>query len=127
MPMFVHQYIAELTKLGEFGFKEAHSYSVLICIGLSGELKDRQRDFSAQSTLHISSEGSFKKPKSLLGRVWPLVRRHRGNASIMLGRDPENDIVIPEFSLSRTHCAFRPSMGGVSCDRLGIDQWHLAW
>src|SRR5688572_9567550 len=92
----------ELKTLGSQGFLEKHSNAVLVALGQAE---------TVQSQGVVQRDGQVQRPSqmfsliSLVGRVFPLRARTPEKTSITIGRSEENDIGIPESSISKQHCA----------------------
>ncbi|MFH1130226.1 MAG: FHA domain-containing protein [Pseudomonadota bacterium] len=117
MPNFLLEYATEFEKLGLARFAMRHTAAMLVGVGMVGDLEEESRSHGRSNTItsHMSEIESVTETTSLAGRVWPIEREAgRGPAAIRVGRSAENDIVIPEYSLSRTHCAFKYVSGGIA-------------
>jgi pSer/pThr/pTyr-binding forkhead associated (FHA) protein len=122
MPNYVTEYLEELVRLGLVRFKSEYPAPVLIGLGLVATLQDKRATAERASTIFTNTanlDGEIVTA-SLAGRVWFIERRGRkGGAALTVGRSAENDLVIPEYSLSRNHCAFGYDYKGVFVTDLG--------
>ena len=102
---YLKDYIAEYKSLGEAEFGTRHRASVLLGMGMIGNLGDGG---GAGRTVAVQAVGAeLQASASLVGRVWPLRKEQgRTGAGVNIGRSQENDIVIPEYSISQKHCEF---------------------
>jgi len=90
MLTYAIDYKDELQRLGPASFQRAYFQPVLVTLGMAGEINP--------------SEGTFACTR-LTGRVFPVVKpRNSMPGPISLGRTSENDIAIPEYSVSKRHC-----------------------
>jgi hypothetical protein len=103
-------------------FEEYPASSVLIGMGIIGELRDRGRSASGTFVFKPGEDISeYMHSASLVGRVWFLVKKpeNRKELRIVVGRTAEADVAIPEFSISVEHCAFTASAFGLQLSDLG--------
>jgi hypothetical protein len=107
--VYIDDYAAELSREGRSVFAREHRAPVLIGLGMMGQLSEDQRGKSGTSVVDIPDDGAeLIETKSLVNRVWPIRKGHgRKGAGIKVGRSSENDVVIPEYSMSQAHCEFR--------------------
>ena len=92
-------------------FQASFSTPFLVGIGTVGVLDSGvafRQDVTSEVYLHSINEEPTSNP-SLGGRVWKLApaEDRRNSLSFTLGRSMVNDVVIPEFAISRKHCEFR--------------------
>jgi len=106
-PRFLAEYADELDRLGAERFRGAYPRPVLVGIGLLGAVQDREAG-DLRSTMQADQDGDLRKPTSIQFRVFPLAKSASGvrGVEVTLGRGPENDIIIAEYSLSAKHCGF---------------------
>jgi hypothetical protein len=102
MLTYATDYKEELQRLGPAGFQLAHLQPVLVTLGMAGEI-DPSAASEGTSVVHID-EGTFACTR-LTGRVFPVVKPPNSmRGPISVGRTSENDIAIPEYSVSKRHC-----------------------
>src|SRR3989339_1877073 len=116
-------YIVQCKQMGEAAF-EAHygRLPVLIGVGLVGVLEDQGYGAGGQTIGVLPAiTPEMIQAASLVGRVWSITKTQgvSSNPNILLGRGYENDIVIPEYSLSRRHCYFVYHADGIYIKDLG--------
>ena len=104
-PRFLCEYAHTLKRVGERAFRRQFSCPVLVCVGIVGEVRDevgwRRR------TLPIEGENEYVPMQSILHRVWPVQAAPLSrDTAIVAGQDTRCDMVIPEYTVSRYHCAF---------------------
>jgi len=98
---YVEQYAEELRKVGEESFRRAHAWPSLVVLGMAGDLAGSR----SSGTSIINVADSVMERGSLTGRVFPVMKaKYSTPGAINVGRTSENDIVIPEYSISRKHC-----------------------
>lgn len=118
MSKYIHEYVTDLQKLGWPTFRSENRSPVLIGVGLVGELREATPGRPREATLRsrAKEDETAVETESLAGRVWPITRKggQRGDAQIKVGRSAESDVVIPEYSLSRIHCAFKYVLHGLT-------------
>jgi hypothetical protein len=101
MLTYANDYKEELTRLGADGFQRAHFQPVLVTLGMAGEIKDTT---SNGGTGVVDVDGLFATTR-LTGRVFPVVKpRNAMRGPITVGRISDNDLAIPEYSISKRHC-----------------------
>ncbi|MBI2897577.1 MAG: FHA domain-containing protein [Deltaproteobacteria bacterium] len=107
----IAQLALELEADGEASFLVRHSSPVLVGQGVVGQLEEEQSKKRRGRTIGVSMslDELAAQPVSLKNRVWE-IRRDGPRAEgvpISVGRVAGNDVVIPEYSVSEHHCAFR--------------------
>lgn len=101
MLTYATEYKKELNRLGAEGFSRAYFQPVLVVLGMAGDVQSSRSD---GGTSIIDMDGLFACGR-LTGRVFFVVKPHNSvPGPITLGRTSENDIAIPEYSVSRKHC-----------------------
>jgi hypothetical protein len=102
MLTYAIDYKDELQRLGPAGFQRAYFQPVLVTLGMAGEINPTA---SSEGTSVVNlNEGTFACTR-LTGRVFPVVKPHNSMPGpISVGRTSENDIAIPEYSVSKRHC-----------------------
>lgn len=100
MRAYVRELADELRSLGPERFCREHPGPVLVVLGLAGELGSQR----TQGTAVITNADALTVT-SLVGRVFPLVKTaYATPGPISIGRTAENDVAIPEYSISKQHC-----------------------
>jgi hypothetical protein len=101
MLTYANEYKEELNRLGVQGFGRVHFQPVLVVLGMAGDMKNSPAD---GGTGVIDVDAIFACGR-LTGRVFPVAKpRNSARGPITVGRTSENDIAIPEYSVSRRHC-----------------------
>jgi hypothetical protein len=105
-PRYVREYAEKMAAIGEARFLAQHRSSVLVGVGMIGDLADGVRD-RRRTHKAVGSE-EYVPVQSFLDRVWPLapIDHPISDRYITLGYDAACDVVIPEYTLSSNHCAF---------------------
>lgn len=112
----------ELRHKGPERLLEEHpASSVLIGLGILGiasERSERSRNGTIRFTVEDHKE--YLQAVALVGRVWFLVkkRENRQSPRIVIGRTSDADVVIPELSISVTHCALEATPFGLQVSDL---------
>jgi hypothetical protein len=102
MLTYATDYKEELQRLGPAGFQLAHLQPVLVTLGMAGEIEPSAAS-EGTSVVNIN-DGIFACTR-LTGRVFPVVKPPNSmRGPISVGRTSENDIAIPEYSVSKRHC-----------------------
>lgn len=114
---FLTQYVGALNRMGQNAFACKYSSYALIGIGMYGNLAEHADPLGPRGTASIQfgNEDSFVEATSLVGRAWILSEPQYGpkGGPVRVGRDSSNDIVVPEYSLSKNHCEFRVKDGAL--------------
>jgi hypothetical protein len=106
---YLEQYADQYRQVGEDAFKRLYPWPFLLALGMAGELEDSR----GSGTSIINLADSVLERGRISGRVFPLVKsRYSPKGPITIGRTSENDVVIPEYSVSRKHC-FIAQVSGV--------------
>lgn len=102
------EYVKACVKVGARTFSKEHGADVLIGLRVVGDLAEDGERGEAQTFL-AALHDKDSQAVSLYRRVWPIVKSKYGpNTSyIRLGRSSDNDMIIPDYSISQVHCAFR--------------------
>ena len=104
-PRYLREYARELKCAGERQFRRRFPHPVLVCVSIVGEIKDEPR--WRRRTLPIEGENEYVPMQSILHRVWSVkLGDTRSDSLIVVGQDARCDVVIPEYTISRQHCAF---------------------
>lgn len=107
MTKHIDEYIKLCRDLGPKEFAIRQGTAVLLGLGVVGTLAEDGERGGAQTFL-ASLDMDAQETKSLHRRVWRIEKARFGpeTKSIRLGRSSENDIIIPEYSISHRHCEF---------------------
>jgi hypothetical protein len=101
MPNYVAEYHDDLQKSGPEKFLRLHPNPVFIVQGLAGELKDER----AKGATVVTTASDVVLLSTLVGRVLPVVKsKYSPPGPIVIGRTSDNDLAIPEYSISKKHC-----------------------
>lgn len=109
---FIKEYVEERRRLGPTEFAFIFGHPSLIGSGIIGDVCPQE---SGKTFLAIIPEEQQLAGENVVGRVW-LIKKSAGrpsNSVISMGRDKNNDLVIPEFSVSKKQACFRCSPEGV--------------
>jgi hypothetical protein len=102
MLTYANDYKEELQRLGPAGFQRVFVQPVLVTLGMAGEINPAAS--SGGTSVVNLNDGSFACTR-LTGRVFPVVKPQNSmRGPISVGRTSENDIAIPEYSVSKRHC-----------------------
>jgi hypothetical protein len=115
----VDDFVQELKRVGEVAFRKRHTAPVLIVTGRATRGKRAGTD---EDTRVVSLKGSGKHRASLalIHRVFPLAKAANAPAGpVIVGRTAENDVSIPEYSISKRHCAFELKDGMMTVSDCG--------
>jgi hypothetical protein len=100
VPTYIAEYKDELTRHGPARFLSDHPYPVLIVTGVTGTLK---APASSGTVVALASDTVLLG--TLVGRVFPIAKgKNSTPGPVRVGRTAENDICIPEYSISKFHC-----------------------
>lgn len=113
-PVYLHDFARELRQIGEVGFRRRHQAPVLIVMsrvsrrgGADAEAVTRRVQALPVDRASASS--------ALIHRVFPIVKAPDTPAGpISVGRTSDNDVVIPDHSISRRHCTFELGEGSMA-------------
>jgi hypothetical protein len=111
---FLDDYARELAEAGERAFRRRYDVPVLI---VSGRVERKTPRGSAEKT-------AAHRPtlQGLLNRVFPLVKApHTPTGPVVLGRieGADIDVVVPDASISKRHCAFATQRGSAAVSDCG--------
>jgi hypothetical protein len=107
---YLDDFVGELRKVGERAFRRRYAAPVLIVTGRPGGGRRRA------SAIRTAAE----RPdviRALVGRVFVLAKSPDASVGpVLVGRAEENevDVVIPDHSISKRHCAFAAHEGGAT-------------
>lgn len=113
MSKHIDEYIKLCRNLGPKEFARLHGTAVLVGLGVVGTLAEDGERGGAQ-TFMASLDMHAQETKSLHRRIWRVEKDKFGpeTKSVRLGRSSDNDIIIPEYSISQTHCEFSRTTEG---------------
>jgi hypothetical protein len=98
---YLEQFSEQFRQVGEESFKRLYPSAFLLTLGMAGDLAESHG--SGTSIINVS-DGILERGR-IAGRVFSLVKgRYSPKGPITIGRTAENDVVIPEYSVSRKHC-----------------------
>lgn len=119
-PQFVIEYSQVYDKIGQAAFQVKYRGSFLIGLGMVAKVSDRPLTWRRR-TLATVELGRVEQIKSIVNRVWRICKdpgAQRG-PHITLGQSADNDIVLPEYTVSTQHCAFVFDAAGMSIHDIG--------
>ena len=106
---YLEQFAEQFRDVGMDAFRRMYPWPFLLALGMAGDL-DRS---STSGTTIIRINDSVLERGRIAGRIFPLVKtRYSPKGPITIGRTSENDVVIPEYSVSRKHCFIAVVNGG---------------
>jgi hypothetical protein len=118
MADYLKDYQEELRRVGDVVFKSRHRAPVLIVVGKAAELADDEGGFD--KTMVANRSENSDRTVALLHRVFPVTKAaHATRGPVMLGRSGDNDIAIPEYSISKRQCFFEFEPEGVKITDCG--------
>lgn len=101
MPSYLAEYEAEFTRLGLSAFAQAYPSSVLIVTAVGGVFMGASTRSGTMSVVDTDQ----LQATALAGRVFQVVKgRNARPGPVTIGRTADNDLVIPEYSISTRHC-----------------------
>lgn len=107
---YLKEYAEELQRVGEEHFRKLYGKHALIGVGMIGMLKDNSKEAKRRPTVlsQFTDDESVVETEALRNRVWLIVRTDTGRRStgITFGRGRDNDLIIPEYSISNHHGEF---------------------
>jgi hypothetical protein len=115
----VDDFVQELKRLGEVGFRKRHTAPVLIVTGRATRGKRAETNEDTR-LVSLKASGKHRASLALVHRVFPLVKAPSSPAGpVVVGRTTENDVSIPEYSISKRHCAFEIKDGMMTVSDCG--------
>ncbi len=113
MSKHIDEYIKLCRDQGPLEFSRTQGTAVLVGLGVVGTLAEDGARGGAQTFL-ASLDMHAQETKSLHRRIWRVEKARFGpeTKNVRLGRSSENDIIIPEYSISQTHCEFSRTSEG---------------
>jgi hypothetical protein len=98
---YLEQFAEQLRDVGVESFQRLYPWPFLVALGMAGDIQESRS--SGTSIINLA-DGVLERGR-ISGRVFPLVKtRYSPKGPITIGRTSENDVVIPEYSVSRKHC-----------------------
>jgi hypothetical protein len=116
--VYLKDFKAELGMVGDVVFKGRYRTPVLIVVGKAAELVDGPS--GGDKTMVAERSAASKQATALVDRVFPVAKApHAQRGPIMLGRSGDNDIAIPEYSISKRQCYFEFEADGIKITDCG--------
>ena len=101
MPAYLAEFEKEFRRLGLQPFVQAYPWPVLIVAGIGGVLQGN----TSRSGTMIAANMDLIQATALAGRVFPVVKGKNGvPGPVSIGRTSDNDLAIPEYTISTHHC-----------------------
>lgn len=103
---YLEDFVQELKRVGEVAFRRRHSAPVLV---VTGQVSRGERAGATGDVTRVTVAPGPRRGAalSLVHRVFPLVKAPSApGGPVSLGRTSENDVAIPEYSISKRHCTF---------------------
>ena len=112
LPVYFDDCVA-LFKRHESYFARHYGHAILIGLGVVGQLNEQGQRGSEQ-TFMADLFDAQDPAASLRRRIWIVKKKEYGPATpwVRVGRSADNDVVIPDYSISRAHCEFRITDAG---------------
>ena len=102
VPSYLTDFEAEYLRLGPQAFVRSYPWPVLVVTGIAGALGD---NISKSGTMVATTNSAMLQATSLEGRVFPVVKgRNSAPGPVSIGRTSDNDLAIPEYTISTHHC-----------------------
>jgi hypothetical protein len=115
---YLKDFKEELRRVGDVVFKGRHRTPMLIVIGKAAELVDDSQ--RGDKTMVAAPSGPSKQATALVDRVFTVNKApHAQRGPIVLGRSADNDIAIPEYSISKRQCLFEFEPDGIKITDCG--------
>lgn len=116
MPAYLAEFEMEFRRLGFQSFVKAYPTPVLIVTGIGGVLQGN----SSRSGTMIAANVDLIQATALAGRVFPVVKgKNSVPGPVSIGRTSDNDLAIPEYTISTRHCILAQIGGQVRLTDLG--------
>jgi hypothetical protein len=105
---------------GQKAFETRFKGAVLVGLGLAGRVSERPMAWRRR-TLTPQDQDQLSAAASVVNRVWRITKSDNGarQAGVSLGQSAENDIVVPEYTVSSQHCTFNYDRFGTTVTDLG--------
>jgi len=108
----------ELRRVGDVVFKSRYRAPALIVVGKAAELAGGSG--GGDRTMLANPSETVGQDFALIDRVFPVSKApHAPRGPISLGRSGENDVSIPEYSISKRHCFFEFEPAGIKLTDCG--------
>jgi hypothetical protein len=115
----VDDFVQELKRVGEVAFRKRHTAPVLIVTGRATRGKRAETD-EVTRVVSLKGSGKHRASLALVHRVFPLTKAASAPAGpVIVGRTSENDVSIPEYSISKRHCSFEIKDGMMTVSDCG--------
>ena len=122
MPTYLTEYEAEFRRLGPQSFLQAYPWPVFVVSGIAGVLQGN----SSRSGTMIATNIELLQATALAGRVFPVVKgRNSVPGPVSIGRTSDNDLAIPEYTISTRHCILALVNGAYRLTDLGATNGTL--
>jgi FHA domain len=116
----VADFVQELKRVGEVAFRKRYTAPVLIVTGRATRGKRADTDEDITRLVSLKSSGKHRGSLALVHRVFALAKAaNTPPGPVVVGRTSENDVSIPEYSISKRHCAFEVKDGAMSVSDCG--------
>jgi hypothetical protein len=113
--VYLTDYADELKRVGEVVFRRRHPAPVLIVTGRAAELVAGPEGSSREITLLSKPAAGHAQALALMHRVFPILKApFSPRGPVLVGRTSDNDVAIPEYSISKRHCFFEFQPGEIS-------------
>ena len=101
MFLYLEQFAEQFRDVGMESFRRLYPWPFQVALGMAGDLDSS----NPSGTTIIKIADNVLERGRIAGRVFALVKaRYSPRGPITIGRTSENDVVIPEYSVSRKHC-----------------------
>jgi hypothetical protein len=115
----VDDFVQELKRVGELAFRKRHTSPVLIVTGRATRGKRADTNEVTRVT-SLKGSGKHRASLALVHRVFPIAKAPKGpGGPVIVGRTTENDVSIPEYSISKRHCSFELKDGMMTVSDCG--------
>jgi hypothetical protein len=116
----VEDFVQELKRVGEVAFRKRHATPVLIVTGRATRGKRAETNEDETRQISLKASGKHRASLALVHRVFPLAKApHAPAGPVVVGRTTENDVTIPEYSISKRHCSFEIKDGAMTVSDCG--------
>jgi hypothetical protein len=112
MSKYVTDYLQDYRTLGGAQLGRDLTHPVLVLSGVTGTLRDERGAGSPRvgTTTAVIELNDTIALTRLVGRVFPIIKSEDSPPGpIGVGRSSENDVAIPDYSISNRHCYFMVS------------------
>ena len=116
MPAYLAEFEREFRRLGFQLFVQTYPMPVLIVTGIGGVLQGN----TSRSGTMIAANVDLIQATALAGRVFPVVKgKNSVPGPVSIGRTADNDLAIPEYTISTRHCILAQVSGQYRLTDLG--------